>query len=148
MAVIFKRKEPVQLIAQEQKIEAEKAHVPGVTVGPTVRQQQTMMEVFGTPHAPDALTHGKVTITKSKTLHGIREGMAVTITNDKFPWVEIYKPGDTGVVEMICPQAQLKATLPGFDPTKHGLYMVRLDKPRVPGFDKVDLQRWAIEPRV
>ena len=103
----------------------------------TTRQQDALESVFGTEEhtafIPDML-------------HGIGRGSKVIITNDKFPWVKHFQPGDTGVVELVHPQASLKATAPGFDPLKDGLYKVLLDNPRLPTFKSVDFPRWAIEP--
>jgi hypothetical protein len=104
----------------------------------------TLDDVFGTaepvkeakaPMYPSALGE----------LHGIGPQQRVVITNDKFPWITAYKPGDTGVVSRLHDQKETAKTYPCFDPSKDAMYEVVLDEPRT-NIKKLDFPRWAIEP--
>lgn len=93
----------------------------------TTRQDEVMTSVFGT---------AKVVIKKAPGELAV--GQKVTVTNDKFPWVKHFKPGDTGVVV-----SSYKDRSFGGGQT---IYRVQLDKPRVPRFTVVEFPLWAIEP--
>lgn len=121
MAVVVRKKSPAQ-------------HVPFVCVGDSPVAQDELLEAMGLvdPVKP------KITI---RRLISIVQGMRVKITNDLFPWVQMYKPGDTGVVVNTW-------TAPPSTYTKHphdDLCEVALDVPRIEGKEKVILAVWEIE---
>lgn len=106
----------------------------------TPRQQKALDDVFGTPD--DFVAPAP----KPKAAHVLMEGQHVVITNDKFPWVQHYKPGDTGVVKQHYPDSYTVNITPNYDPVRDALYQIELDNPRQPQFSKVDFPRWAFEP--
>jgi hypothetical protein len=68
-------------------------------------------------------------------------GSRVRVTNDLFPWIKHYKPGDTGIVTRI-----IRASLhPPAKSPKDDLYDIELDLIRVPGQRLALIQFWELE---
>lgn len=89
----------------------------------TARQKQALIDA-GLMKAPAPIKKG-VTI---KHYRSFSKGDKVTITNDLFPWMEWWKPGDTGVVTRTweaVPEAK------NDEKRKYGICEVQLDKARV-----------------
>lgn len=61
----------------------------------------------------------------------IRQGDRIVITQELYPWVEVWKPGDTGIISKYYPKGPADQT---------DIAEIELDKPRLAGREKVYLK--------
>jgi hypothetical protein len=97
----------------------------------TDRQQEALETVGLSP------IKSKVVVKKKQVVFQL--GQRVVVINNLFPWIEIYKCGDVGVVVRHIP---IKSLAPGVD---YDLYEIRLDRPRVGGYERVLVRRWELD---
>lgn len=116
MAITICRKTPVQLTAQGNDTD--------------------LLEMVGllSPSKP-------VASPASEKVYHLYPGDHVIIVNDKFPWIEHYHSGNTGVIIRVIGAPQV----PMADPVRDCLYRVLLDDAPMPGRPEVTLSRWEME---
>lgn len=114
MAVVFKTK-PVQLIA------------------PDVPLSNSDLAAIGLVQEEKKIG---VTIKHS----GFSVGQSVRVINDKYPWMDWWKPGDLGVVVRVIPPVDVA-------PKKNlgRLFEVKLSKVRVSGRSQCLFRAWELE---
>lgn len=123
MAVLIKKK--VQPVATEDEL--------------SQRQLDTLYAV-GLGSAPKKLSVAEQV--QAKKVEVFSEGQKVIVTNHLYPWIEHWKPGDTGVVKKYHPP--IKECM---GDRRYACVVVRLDKPRNPNKVEAYFHAWELEGR-